>query len=97
MSEAVRVAEGRVTVEVRAPGHRTDRREVTIAAGETVRLVVQLAPLEGARAAAEEATVEVRPVGPTRVVLRDAPPGAVGRVGGGSVCDWADQHCPHFD
>jgi hypothetical protein len=83
MSEAVRVAEGRVTVEVRAPGHRTDRREVTIAAGETVRLVVQLAPLEGARAAAEEATVEVRPVGPTRVVLRDAPPRELPSSSGG--------------
>jgi len=74
MSEAVRVAEGRVVVEVRAPGHRTDRREVTIAAGETVRLVVQLAPLEGAGASAEEATVESRPEGSTRVVLRDVPP-----------------------
>lgn len=74
MSEAVRVAEGRVTVEVRAPGHQADRREVTIAAGETVRLVVQLAPLEGARAAAEQATVELRPVDPTRVVPREPPP-----------------------
>lgn len=81
MSEAVRVAEGRVTVEVSAPGHRTDRREVTIAAGEAVRLVVQLAPLEGARA--EEATVEARPVGPTRVVLRGPPPGELSPGSGG--------------
>ena len=44
MGEPVRVGEGSVVVEVRAPGHRNDRREVTIAAGETVRLVVQLAP-----------------------------------------------------
>lgn len=72
MPEAVRVAEGRVIVEVSAPGHQTDRREVTIAAGETVRLVVQLAPLEGAREAA--ATVALRPVGPTRGAPRDPPP-----------------------
>lgn len=44
MAEPLRVATGAVVLETRAPGFRTDRREVTVAAGETVRIVVQLAP-----------------------------------------------------
>jgi hypothetical protein len=77
MAEAARVGEGPVTVEIRAPGHQPDRREVTIAAGETVRLVVQLAPVEGPREAVGprvEAPVGVRRSGPSPVVVRDAPP-----------------------
>ena len=47
MPGAMRVAAGPVVLETRAPGYQTDRREVTVAAGETVRVVVQLAPVGG--------------------------------------------------
>ncbi len=51
MAAAMRVAAGPVVLETRAAGYVTDRREVTIAAGETVRVVVQLAPTTGAAVA----------------------------------------------
>lgn len=67
MAEAMRVAAGPVVLETRAPGHVTDRREVTVAAGETVRVVVQLAPEAGAPVATPVA-VEPRVVIEPRVV-----------------------------
>lgn len=70
MGEAARVGEGSVVVEVRAPGHRDDRREVTIAAGETVRLVVQLAP-QAEPGGAAAAPLAVRPAGEPVVARRD--------------------------
>lgn len=44
MTEPLRVAGGTVVIETRAPGFRPDRREVAVGEGETVRVVVQLAP-----------------------------------------------------
>lgn len=44
MREPLRLTPGAVEIETRAPGHRTARQEVTLAAGEAVRVVVQLAP-----------------------------------------------------
>ena len=82
MAEAVRVGEGPVTVEIRAPGHQPDRREVTIAAGETVRLVVQLAPVEGPREAVE-APVEPRRSGPSTIVVREGAPREIPPPSGG--------------
>lgn len=46
MREPLRVAGGTVVIETRAPGHRPDRREVAVGEGETVRVVVNLAPDE---------------------------------------------------
>lgn len=43
MREPLRLPPGTVEIETRAPGHRPARQEVTLAAGETVRVVVQLA------------------------------------------------------
>lgn len=43
MREPLRLEGGVVAIETRAPGYRTDRQEVTVAPGETVRVVVQLA------------------------------------------------------
>ena len=85
MTGAVRVAEGAVVVEVRAPGYQTDRREVTIAAGETVRLVVPLvavAPAASVRAPVEDPVrVDVR--APPPEVLRVPPPRELPRSSGG--------------
>lgn len=63
MRDALRLAPGEVEIETRAPGYTTARQRVTIAEGETVRVVVQLA----------RARVEA----PSRVVVV-APPGPVG-------------------
>lgn len=76
MTEAMRVAAGPVVVEIRAPGFQNDRREVTIAAGETVRLVVPLVAIEPAvsvRAPVED-PVRVPVREPSPEVLRVAPP-----------------------
>jgi hypothetical protein len=43
MREPLRLPPGTVEIETRAPGHRAARQEVTLSAGETVRVVVQLA------------------------------------------------------
>lgn len=43
MREPMRLPPGTVEIETRAPGHRAARQEVTLAAGESVRVVVQLA------------------------------------------------------
>lgn len=43
MREPLRLPPGTVAIETRAPGHRAARQEVTLAAGESVRVVVQLA------------------------------------------------------
>jgi hypothetical protein len=82
MREAARVAEGTVVVEVRAPGHDPDRREVTVAAGETVRLVVQLTPRAASAAPAENA-VRVTAAGPPTRAALTAPREPVAASGGG--------------
>ena len=71
MTEPARIAAGAVVVEVRAPGHAVDRREVTVAAGETVRLVVQLAPQVDA--APQVTALRVRPAEPAAPVGPTAP------------------------
>ncbi len=45
MNAPLRVAEGTVRLSLSAPGYRDDRREITVSAGETVRVVVQLPPV----------------------------------------------------
>ncbi|MEZ4408847.1 MAG: PEGA domain-containing protein [Polyangiales bacterium] len=60
MAAPIRVASGSVVVETRAPGHRVDRREVTVGAGETVRVVVALAP-EATDARPAEVPARVEP------------------------------------
>lgn len=68
MTGPVQLEAGTTAVEIHAEGFRTDRREVTVAAGETVRLVVQLAAVGGAP------VVEVgpgpRPLGSDALVVR---------------------------
>lgn len=44
MASPVRVEEGPVFIETRAPGRRADRREVAVRAGESLRVVVSLSP-----------------------------------------------------
>ncbi|MFO0625531.1 MAG: PEGA domain-containing protein [Polyangiales bacterium] len=61
MREPLRLPPGTVEIETRAPGHRAVRQEVTLAAGETVRVVVQLAPAREATAVTPVATPTVTP------------------------------------
>lgn len=63
MRDALRLAPGEVEIETRAPGHASARQRVTIAEGETVRLVVQLARL---RVEAPPTRAAVAPEAPVR-------------------------------
>lgn len=66
MREPLRLPPGTVEIETRAPGHRAARQEVTLAAGETVRVVVQLASAREVVAA--EPVVTPPPPDPPREV-----------------------------
>lgn len=85
MAAPLRVASGTVVVETRAPGHRVDRREVPVGAGETVRVVVALARESESDAPRVERVTEAPRNPPTESVRHaiEAPPRQVD--GGASV------------
>lgn len=75
MREPLRLPPGTVEIETRAPGHRAARQEVTLAAGETVRVVVQLASAREVVAA--EPVVTPPPVTPAPPREVTSPPEAL--------------------
>jgi hypothetical protein len=80
-----RIASGETTVRVAAPGHKTERREVTIEPGQVRRVNIDL-PVETASNADAPATAEAggaRP--PARRLGVYRPPASAGPGGGGAA------------
>jgi len=66
LDRAVRVAKGKVDIEVSAPGYESETRSLQVAGGENARITANLAPIAGKRnPPAEPRTTAVTPIAAT--------------------------------